>query len=153
MKNPLLKLKYATGLGDVIKCILHSGYIGKIVHLITGLDKPCLTCSQRANALNVLFPIPVWRLFFKDVVEKDKHLIKDMQDFGFKFDNQPKKNENCSSCNNKKEEKQTIYIDNSTALNPLKIDYIEYDGFSLIEKLEKNNKDFKTVILKYKKNN
>jgi hypothetical protein len=66
MKHPKLRLRNAEGLGDIVACILHSKFIGIITHFITGNDKPCQTCSQRAYALNVLFPIKVWRLRFKD---------------------------------------------------------------------------------------
>lgn len=66
MKNPKLRLRNAEGLGDIVACFLHSRVMGRITHFITGKDKPCQTCSQRAYALNVLFPIKVWRLRFKD---------------------------------------------------------------------------------------
>lgn len=66
MKHPKLKIRYAEGLGDIIACILHSKLVGWLTKIITGYDKPCQTCSRRITALNILFPIPVWRLWFKD---------------------------------------------------------------------------------------
>jgi len=66
MKHPKLKFRYAEGLGDVVACVLHSKLIGWLTKIITKSDTPCKTCSARAFALNILVPIPVWRLFFKD---------------------------------------------------------------------------------------
>jgi hypothetical protein len=65
-KHPKLKFRYAEGLGDIIACILHSKAIGWLTKIITGDDKPCQTCSKRIYAFNVLFPIPIWKMFFKD---------------------------------------------------------------------------------------
>lgn len=84
MKHPKLKVRYARGLGDIIACFLHSRLVGWLTHIITGQDKPCVTCSQRANALNFLFPVPVWKLFFKDnnqYVESITKELKLYQDF------------------------------------------------------------------------
>lgn len=64
-KDPSLKIRYAMGLGDFVACILHSKFLSKLTKYISGKDKPCQTCSLRAQALNILFPIPFWRLFFK----------------------------------------------------------------------------------------
>lgn len=88
-KNPRLKCRYATGLGDLIACILHSRYIGKITHFITGLDQPCQTCSNRAMALNILFPIPFWKLFFKSDLELTKHLSKELKKAGYDVETTP----------------------------------------------------------------
>jgi hypothetical protein len=82
-KDPYLKLRYSRGLGDVIACILHSKFFGWLTKLITGKSKPCSTCSKRADALNVLFPIPFWRLFFKDVKSMIEILQTDLKDYGY----------------------------------------------------------------------
>jgi hypothetical protein len=81
MKNPKLKFRNAEGLGDIIACILHSKFIGIVTHFITGNDKPCQTCSQRAYALNVLFPIKVWRLRFKDKSSFIKELEEEYKEY------------------------------------------------------------------------
>jgi hypothetical protein len=83
MKNPNLKLKYSKGLGDVMASFLHSTLIGWLTHLITGKKEPCQTCSERINALNVLFPIPVWKLFFKNPSQLLTQLSKDLTNAGY----------------------------------------------------------------------
>ena len=85
MKKPDLKYRYAMGLGDIIACTLHSKPIGWLVHFITGNKEPCQACSQRAIALNILFPIPMWRLSFKNLEDRDKALIQDFKNSGFKM--------------------------------------------------------------------
>lgn len=82
-KNPSLKLRYSRGLGDIIACILHSKLFGWLTHLITGKKEPCKTCSARANALNVLFPIPIWKIFFKNVEELTYALAEDLKSSGY----------------------------------------------------------------------
>jgi hypothetical protein len=66
-KEPRLKLRYSQGLGDIIACLLHSKALGWLTKLISGKDAPCEMCSKRQDALNLLFPIPLWKLFFKDL--------------------------------------------------------------------------------------
>lgn len=83
MKNPNLKFRYAKGLGDFIACILHSKPIGWFVHFLTGQNEPCSACSQRAMAFNILFPIPFWRLFFKNFKEMEKSFIEDLKNNGY----------------------------------------------------------------------
>jgi hypothetical protein len=82
-KDPYLKLRYSRGLGDFIACILHSKIFGWLTKLITGKSKPCGTCSKRADALNVLFPIPFWRMFFKDIRSMIEILQADLKDYGY----------------------------------------------------------------------
>jgi hypothetical protein len=81
--NPSLKLKYSNGLGDIITCILHGSLFGRLVHFLTKKNKPCNTCSQRAQALNVLFPIKIWKLFFKTPQDAASALAKEMEDAGY----------------------------------------------------------------------
>lgn len=83
MKNPKLKFKYATGVGDLVACILHSKIIGWLTKLITGKKEPCQVCSQRAYALNVLFPIPFWRLFFKNYEIFNNSLNAELLNYGY----------------------------------------------------------------------
>lgn len=44
------------GFGDTIEKLLHTGAIGKIVHRITGMDKPCGPCLKRKQFLNNVAP-------------------------------------------------------------------------------------------------
>jgi hypothetical protein len=82
MKSPDLKIRYAKGLGDIIACILHSKSIGWLTHLITGNDKPCTLCSQRRHAWNFIFPIKVWRLFFKNEEAYIKSIAEEYKNDG-----------------------------------------------------------------------
>ncbi len=82
-KDPYLKLRYARGAGDVLACFLHSKPIGWLTKLITGKDKPCSKCFKRGNALNVLFPIKVWKLFFKSEDSYINELKKDLEKAGY----------------------------------------------------------------------
>ena len=82
-KDPYLRFRYSRGIGDIIACILHSKCIGWLTKLITGKQKPCNTCSQRSNALNILFPIPLWKIFFKNAEIMTKSLQLDLQNCGY----------------------------------------------------------------------
>lgn len=83
MKNPLLKCKYSRGLGDIVACVLHSKIIGWFTHIVTGKKEPCQACSQRIHALNILFPIELWKLFFKDVNQMIKSQADDLKKAGY----------------------------------------------------------------------
>ena len=83
IKDPSLKFKYSRGLGDAIASILHGKVFGWLVHLITGKNEPCQRCSMRADALNILFPIPFWRLFFKNAKELTESLEIELQKSGY----------------------------------------------------------------------
>lgn len=85
-KDPNLKLRYSQGLGDVIACFLHSKPIGWLTKLITGDDKPCNQCSIRRRAWNTIFPIPIWKLFFKDQDIFLDSLSKDYKDNGYEIE-------------------------------------------------------------------
>lgn len=85
-KDPTLKIRYARGFGDFLACILHSKPIGWFVHLITGKDKPCEICSQRAVALNILLPIPFWKLFFKNEIELVESMTKELKEAGYEVE-------------------------------------------------------------------
>ena len=82
-KDPYLKFRYAKGAGDIVACILHSKMVGWLTKLITGKDKPCTKCFKRGNALNVLLPIKVWRLFFKTEAEYFKSFKEDLEKAGY----------------------------------------------------------------------
>lgn len=82
-KDPSLKLKYAAGVGDLVAWFLHSKMFGWLTKLITGKDKPCQVCSKRAQALNILFPIPFWRLFFGSYDRMINSYKKELEEFGY----------------------------------------------------------------------
>jgi hypothetical protein len=82
-KSPDLKFRYAKGLGDIVACSLHSKPIGWLTHFITGNDKPCTTCSIRRNAMNVLFPFPFWRIFFKNQSDLLQNLAAEYRAIGY----------------------------------------------------------------------
>ncbi len=77
IKDPALKLCYAAGLGDLVAWFLHNPPFGWLVRLITGKVNPCKKCNLRIQALNILLPIPIWRLFFKDKAESKATLFND----------------------------------------------------------------------------
>jgi hypothetical protein len=86
MKNPNLKCRYSKGLGDLIACTLHSKLFSWLTFLLTGKKEPCKTCSHRINALNVLFPIPFWKLFFKNIKELMSSLSSDLIKAGYRVE-------------------------------------------------------------------
>jgi hypothetical protein len=90
--NPKLKCKYAKGLGDIIACVLHSKLLGWFTHFLTGKKEPCTMCSNRSNALNVLFPFCFWRLFFKDYKQYLDVLYQELKDYGYDVEMSEKDN-------------------------------------------------------------
>ena len=90
--NNLIKLKYCRGLGDIIAVILHSKAVGWLTHLITGRNTPCVKCSKRANALNVLFPIALWKWFFYTEEEMVLNMKGELEDSGFKVEYDEERN-------------------------------------------------------------
>lgn len=124
MKDPNLKIRYARGLGDLIACFLHSKLIGWITKIVTKKSKPCQQCAVRINALNLIFPIPFWRLFFKNTENLLKSLKKDLEDFGYtvNFTNDKLglnsfKGEEIVELKTKEEEKQVDIVDVSDINN------------------------------------
>jgi hypothetical protein len=73
-KNPYLQYRHCEGLGDLIACTLHSKLISPITSTLTGTNEICSSCDKRRQALNFLFPIKIWKLFFSDYESKNKHL-------------------------------------------------------------------------------
>lgn len=84
LKDPSLKIRYAMGLGDFVASVLHSKLLSWLTKLITGKDRPCELCSKRAQALNILFPIPFWRLFFRTNESMMDSYRKELEAFGYK---------------------------------------------------------------------
>jgi hypothetical protein len=89
IKDPYLKLRYARGFGDIIACFLHSKPIGWLTKLITGKDKPCAKCFKRGNALNILFPVKIWKLFFKNEEEYITSFKKELEKAGYSVSGSP----------------------------------------------------------------
>lgn len=84
VKNPSLKYRYAVGLGDIIACFLHSKLVSWLTVLLTGKKEPCVKCSRRIAALNVLIPIPFWKLFFDSETELLEELAAEYRAQGYK---------------------------------------------------------------------
>jgi len=82
MKDPYLKIKYTRGLGDLIACILHSKLLGWITYLIIKSKTPCNKCTQRRDALNIIFPLPLWKLFFKSEEDYILSLKLELEELG-----------------------------------------------------------------------
>lgn len=74
--DPYLQYRHCEGLGDLIACTLHSKIFSPITKIFTGSDKICSSCNKRRYALNYIFPIPVWRIFFKNYDKKTEDLLK-----------------------------------------------------------------------------
>jgi hypothetical protein len=76
-RNPDLNIRYAVGMGDFIASILHSKSLSWLVKILTGNNKPCTSCSKRRQALNLLFPIKFWKIFFKNEIT----YLEDLKNF------------------------------------------------------------------------
>lgn len=140
MKNPLFELKYVEGLGDLLRVFLHSRYIKPILILVRGNDNYCLTCSQRAYALNILFPIKVWKFYFKDYETFQKSFSDDAEKFGrnivqdenIKTPTEDTLNEN---------HEQPVFDFNQ----------IKYDGFEFMQQSEYNYDHIRIVTSVFKR--
>jgi hypothetical protein len=82
-KTPDLKFKYVNGVGDFVAAVLHSKAFGWLTKLLTGKDTPCQACSMRRQALNILIPFPLWRLFFKKSDDLLENLAAEYRVLGF----------------------------------------------------------------------
>ena len=84
-KNPRLKFRYVDGLGDFVASILHCKAFSWLTYLLTKKTEPCGACSERARAMNLLVPLPLLKLFFKDrqsyikSLEDDYNKLKDVK--------------------------------------------------------------------------
>lgn len=151
MKNPFLKCRYARGLGDIIGCILHSKFLSWLPLLLTGKKEQCQACSQRAQALNTLFPIPVWRLFFKNFSELNLSIKKDFEDMGYEVVYDEEKNALSATSQQEIREENKKYINNETSNEHKNIDFSktinnkEGKPYTLINV---NNLEFENYIIK-----
>jgi hypothetical protein len=74
--NPYLQYRHCEGLGDIVACTLHSRLLSPITKIVTGKSEMCLSCDSRRRYLNFVFPISIWKLFFKNYDEKTQDLQK-----------------------------------------------------------------------------
>jgi hypothetical protein len=149
-KDPLLKIRYAHGLGDIIACILHSKPIAPITYFVTGQKTPCQACQTRRQALNIIFPISLRRFFFKNEEEQKQAFIVDAKDYGYEIG----ENENTCSSENKEEIKyEEPIINNFNELEPETLSNFkkEYSDYTLLKTVETDHDDLKIVLNVYKK--
>jgi hypothetical protein len=136
-KNPLFKFKYVEGLGDLIRCIIHS----KFITFFIKEPEYCNSCSTRAYALNLLCNVPLWKLFFKTKEEMKKSFKKEIEEFGYTYI---------------EEETSIITIDNEINPDPtigsFDSNQIVYDGFYFLSKTEVDYDSTRVVTLAFKKN-
>lgn len=147
-KDPLLKIRYARGLGDIIACILHSKFIGPITHFVTGQKTPCQACQTRRQALNILLPISLRTFFFKTEKEQEESFIKEAKNYGYEIG----ENDSCSE--NKEEIKyEEPVISNFNELEPETLSNIKnkHSDYILIRTVETDQDDLKIVLNVYKK--
>jgi hypothetical protein len=146
-KDPYLKFIYSRGLGDVIACILHSKLFGWLTKLITGKSKPCSTCSKRVDALNILVPIPFWKLFFKNAESMIQALETELKDFGYETSITE---DGLGVSSFKSDEIELKNSENTNNIDYNKNDYIK--NYSLINSGENILGDFLIKTEIYKKN-
>lgn len=142
--EPRYKFRYAAGLGDIIACILHMKYIGRLVDLIKTNKSGCSQCSQRAEILNLFFPVPIWKFYFKNIEERNSVFLQEMENLGYNVDFlkiQEELNEKKCNCNQ--------VVNDMSILESHKIDYIEYDGYFLKSKEESNDGEYKVLKFTY----
>lgn len=154
IKDPYFKIRYAAGLGDFIKCILHSKMLNWLTKLITGKDKPCSKCAKRANALNILFPIKFWKLFFKTQEEYINSFKEELQKAGYSVSGSAEeKYLSASKVLNPPTSNPSLnpILPTNTSLNALKEDQ-NYSDFKLLASSDNYVGDFliKTQIFKVK---
>jgi hypothetical protein len=148
-KDPLLKIRYASGLGDIVACILHSKFVSPITYFITKQKTPCSACQTRRQALNILLPFSLRLFFFKNAEEQKKAFIADAKDYGYEI------GEDENSCSEKKEtvtEDEPI-INNFNELEPETATHKknEYSDYTLIQTTETDSDNLKIILNVYKK--
>lgn len=152
MKNPFLKCRYARGLGDIIGCILHSKFLSWLPLLLTGQKEQCQACSQRAQALNVIFPIPLWRLFFKDYTELNLSLKKDFEDLGYEVTYDSEKNALSANLQKELRDENKSYLNNNeTPEEHKKIDFsktVQNKEGKTYNLINTNNMEFENFLIK-----
>ena len=130
-KDPYLQYRHCEGLGDIIACTLHSKPLSPITKVLTGKDAMCHACDKRRKILNLLFPLNIWKMFFKNEEQK----LKDLEKYFV--------------ISEKKEE--TEYIENKNIIfNNFQPSLDAKEGYSLLNKseIEVDNYIYKTIIYK-----
>ena len=136
-KNPLFKFKYVEGLGDLVRCIIHS----KFITFFIKEREYCNSCSTRAYALNLLCNVPLWKLFFKTKEEMKKSFKIDVENFGYTYIEEEKPA--LTSFDNEINPDETIgSFDNNQ---------IKYDGYYFASMTEVNYDNTRVVTLAFKK--
>lgn len=155
-KNPFLKIRYVTGLGDLVACILHSKFINPITHAITKNESQCEACHDRQRALNILFPFRLTKLFFSSLDEQKKSFYKEAKEYGYDVPEKllsESKEEEC--CENPKDETESeIIINNQNEINGdtvTKSPSQDFSDYNLIQKFITDQENLKIVISFYKK--
>jgi len=149
MKDPFLKFKYAQGLGDLIKCFLQSKIIHPITEFFVKNSKSCTACNNRAWALNVLFPIPFWRLFFKTIEDMDESLKKELLAYGYEFLDSDEEKE-CDNCDKNEQNLIKTLQEEIVLLTEYK-NKKSFEDYEIVSESETNHENIKIVTLIYKK--
>jgi plastocyanin domain-containing protein len=84
--TPDLKFKYVNGFGDFVAAVLHCKIFSWLTKLITGKNAPCQSCSMRRQALNILIPFPLWKIFFKDKKDLLEYLAAEYRAMGLEVE-------------------------------------------------------------------
>jgi hypothetical protein len=139
-KNPLFKFKYVEGLGDFVRCIIHSNIVKFFIKKI----EYCDSCSNRAYALNLLVSFPIWKLFFKTKEDMKNSFKKEVEDYGYTYIENENQEENIISNINE--------FDPNAKIETFDNNQIKYDGFYCLSKTENDFDYIKIVTLIFKKN-
>jgi len=138
-KNPLYELKYVEGLGDLVRVFLHSKLIKPVLVLIMKNAEYCTSCSQRAYALNILFPMPIWKFYFKEYDTMKLSFEVDAKVFGYDFNN--------PSLESFEESTPKNHIE----LGNFDMNQVKYEGFELMQKSECDFDHIRMVNMVFKR--
>lgn len=136
-KNPLFKFRYVEGMGDLVRCIIHS----KLITFFIKEPVYCDTCSKRSYALNLLFDIPLWKFFFKNKEEMQKSFKIDAENFGYTYI----------------QEEKPALLSPDNEINPdptigtFDNNQIKYDGYYFASMTEVDYDNTRVVTLAFKK--
>lgn len=136
-KNPLFKFRYVEGMGDLVRCIIHS----KLVTFFIKEPVYCNSCSARSYALNLLFKVSLWKFFFKTKEEMKKSFKIDVENFGYTYVEEQKVN--LPSLEND--------INPDPTIGTFNINQIKYDGFYFSGMTEIDYDNTRVVTLAFKK--
>jgi hypothetical protein len=153
--NPFLQYRHALGLGDFVACTLHSKYINPLTIAITGKDGLCASCDARRQALNLICPVPFWKLFYKDSEERDKNIesyltYKDKDNIEIPWSEYKKQEEQVNLENKENFQKNNIEIEDvpSVKKNVPDYDVVENYRFLNSSDVELDNYIVRTTVYK-----